>query len=625
MGDDRVRLLCVAVLACAWPTAAAAQSVSLNRYRAAETPEDDFQLSRPTDLGHLRVGVQLQLDYAFNPLVYETRLGDPSSERFAVIEHELTGTLGLSLGLWDRLVLFAGLPVVLAMQGADPATAAMARTPPADGPGLADMVLGARGRLLGEAGDVGALAVQATLGVPTGSYEAQTYRSEDHVTFTGELIGELRPVPDLRITMDVGLRVREEDAGQSANLAFGHELTYALGVGLSVWHDPMDRRTHFDLSGQLFGDTALAHADRREGTALEALIGARLFHASGLVAGVGGGLGLHRGFGSPDLRLVATVAWMTPPDAEHGPGDRDGDGISDDADSCPDEPEDADGFQDEDGCPDADNDADGILDTADQCRDVAETANDWQDDDGCPDEVPDRDGDGLLDNADRCADAVEDVDGFQDDDGCPDPDNDEDGLLDNVDRCPNEAGPAANRGCPDTDRDGDTVVDRLDNCPDEAGPPENRGCQEQQVVVLSSERIEILDRVYFATNRATILSRSHPLLMNVARVLNGHPEIERVVIEGHTDDRGRREHNLELSQQRAESVLRFLVERGGVAESRLTARGYGPDRPIVPGARSAEDLARNRRVEFNIPNAEGIEQRDSGPDSSTIDSPRRGQ
>ncbi|MCC6874822.1 MAG: hypothetical protein IT378_10995, partial [Sandaracinaceae bacterium] len=198
-----------------------------------------------------------------------------------MIEHELTATLGLSLGLWDRLVLFAGLPVVLAMQGADPATAAMARAAPADGPGLADLVLGARGRLLGEASDAGALAVQATLSVPTGSYEAQTYRSEDHVTFTGELIGELRPIPDLRVTMDVGIRVREEDASQSANLAFGHELTYALGVSLSVWHDPVDRRTHFDLSGQLFGDTALAYAERREATALEALIGARFLHASG--------------------------------------------------------------------------------------------------------------------------------------------------------------------------------------------------------------------------------------------------------------------------------------------------------------------------------------------------------
>ena len=111
-----------------------------------------------------------------------------------------------------------------------------------------------------------------------------------------------------------------------------------------------------------------------------------------------------------------------------GSPDRDHDGITDRRDGCPEQPEDIDGFQDGDGCPDLDNDGDGILDARDKCPDAAEDKDGFQDDDGCPD--PDNDGDGILDAADKCPDTAEDMDNFQDDDGCPDPDNDGDNVLD---------------------------------------------------------------------------------------------------------------------------------------------------------------------------------------------------
>src|SRR5207248_8862565 len=66
----------------------------------------------------------------------------------------------------------------------------------------------------------------------------------------------------------------------------------------------------------------------------------------------------------------------------------DGDGIPDAADKCPNEPEDKDGFQDEDGCPDPDNDQDGVPDAQDKCPNQPETKNGYQDEDGCPDEIP---------------------------------------------------------------------------------------------------------------------------------------------------------------------------------------------------------------------------------------------
>jgi len=137
--------------------------------------------------------------------------------------------------------------------------------------------------------------------------------------------------------------------------------------------------------------------------------------------------------------------------------------------------------------------------------------------------------------------------------------------------------------------------------------------------VLQEGRLEILDHVYFQTNRSTILRRSYTLLDNVARVLNNHPEIERIQVDGHTDARGRREYNLELSQSRAEAVVEYLVTRGDVARERLEARGFGPDRPVVEGASTPAEHAQNRRVEFNIPRNSGIGQRDSGPGAEAID------
>ena len=100
------------------------------------------------------------------------------------------------------------------------------------------------------------------------------------------------------------------------------------------------------------------------------------------------------------------------------PDDSDHDGIADDVDKCPNEPEDKDGFQDADGCPDPDNDGDGILDAADKCPNDAEDFDGFQDEDGCPD--PDNDKDGIPDVKDKCPNDPETKNGLEDEDGCPD-------------------------------------------------------------------------------------------------------------------------------------------------------------------------------------------------------------
>jgi outer membrane protein OmpA-like peptidoglycan-associated protein len=104
--------------------------------------------------------------------------------------------------------------------------------------------------------------------------------------------------------------------------------------------------------------------------------------------------------------------------AFRGYGDRDGDGIADADDDCPDDPEDFDGFEDMDGCPEYDNDGDGIPDGDDGCPNQAEDFDGYMDEDGCPD--LDNDGDGILDVNDNCPNDAEVYNGFEDSDGCPD-------------------------------------------------------------------------------------------------------------------------------------------------------------------------------------------------------------
>jgi outer membrane protein OmpA-like peptidoglycan-associated protein len=245
-----------------------------------------------------------------------------------------------------------------------------------------------------------------------------------------------------------------------------------------------------------------------------------------------------------------------------------------------------------------DADGDGLPDDVDECVNEPEDMDDFQDADGCPD--PDNDGDGVNDETDQCGTEAEDMDGFADEDGCPDPDNDEDGILDADDACPVDAGPEGTRGCPD--RDGDLVPDSRDRCPDKARnekiePALSNGCPNQRVVV-GEKKIRITDKIFFATGTADIDEQSNSLLDEIVEVLQENPQIQKVRVEGHTDNTGNADFNRKLSQKRAEAVVEYLVE-AGVDRSRLQPKGYGPDEPIAEND-TDEGKAQNRRVEFEI-------------------------
>ena len=248
--------------------------------------------------------------------------------------------------------------------------------------------------------------------------------------------------------------------------------------------------------------------------------------------------------------------------------------------------------------PNADTDHDGISDARDRCPAQPEDKDGFQDDDGCPD--PDNDGDGVADVVDRCPLEPEDHDGFEDQDGCPELDNDKDGVLDKDDGCPNLPGAKETGGCPD--RDGDQLDDQHDECPDVPGPVGNKGCPEYKNVKITANKLELAQKIFFAHDLTRILPRSFPLLDEVAKVLQDHDKLN-VRIEGHTDARGSAEHNRVLSLGRAEAVRTYLVARG-IAVTRLEAKGYGPELPIDSNATVA-GRENNRRVEFVIMNAEG--------------------
>jgi OOP family OmpA-OmpF porin len=264
---------------------------------------------------------------------------------------------------------------------------------------------------------------------------------------------------------------------------------------------------------------------------------------------------------------------MSPPQycAERGfvePGDRDGDGYKDTADKCPDEPENFNGFEDEEGCPDD----------------------------------PDTDGDGIKDSLDACVTEPEDKDGYLDEDGCPEPDNDLDTLLDAADKCPLDAedpdGYEDDDGCPDLDNDKDTVPDVKDQCPNEIGSPDKEplGCPTKPALVVVTDcEVKITQQIHFEYNKDKIRPESFPILDAVAEVLEKNPDIK-LEVQGHTDNRGSAHYNKDLSNRRAHSVRKYLAAKG-IAPDRLTAQGYGFDRPIVDNS-TEQNRALNRRVQF---------------------------
>lgn len=592
-----------------------------------------------TTLKHLQTGVAMWGNYSESSVVMvwdgERVIGPAPDFPDAMVDRRSVVNFQTGFGIANVFSLGLDLPVVVWQEGFEPGA-------PDSPEGAGDLLSAGIGDLrlnpkfvivdIHEGYPVG-LALLAQVTVPTGA--PRSFIGEGGLTAMPLVAFEVADgsVHDrdyvVRGAVNAGARIKEPDTFRETE--FGTEFVYRAALGA---HPAPAVEIGADWGGTWSGA-------RQAQAPMEILPWLKVFPTNWVSLTAGAGFGLIPGVGAPDIRFFAggTIA----PSFDPLLLDRDKDGIPNKFDQCINIPEDPDGWQDEDGCPEDDNDQDRILDVHDRCPNDPEDYDDFQDADGCPDN--DNDNDRILDVHDGCPIDPEDYDEWEDLDGCPEPDNDKDGILDLQDACPNAAetynGFQDQDGCPDekphVDTDGDGYVDDMDGCPfnpedfdgfqDEDGCPDSDndldgifdvsdacpfdpetpngyldedGCPDDAPsrVVVTRTKIEIKEKIFFEVNKAVIEAISFALLDEVALVINDHPHITRIRIEGHTDSDGSDTYNQRLSQSRAEAVRDFLVG-AGVDAARLEAVGFGESNPIDTN-KTLEGKAKNRRVEFMI-------------------------
>jgi outer membrane protein OmpA-like peptidoglycan-associated protein len=420
------------------------------------------------------------LNYQANSLVITDASGDITR---SLVEGRAGLDLVASATLFGPLALGLSLPTYFAQTGdvGDPSFA-----------GIGDLRIVPKLRLLDDRDTFG-LAAAFEVRVPTNTGD---YSGSDGVTLIPKVIADHMFRSGLRLGFNGGVAIRQSETLQ--NIEAGSEIIYDAAIGYRIGGIPGS--TEFGVEG--VGAVGLEEADAEEAP-LEAFVYLRYFFNQDWQIIGGPSFGIIEGYGVPTMRGFVGVRF-TP--TSH---DRDGDGVDDSQDQCPDDAEDRDGTQDSDGCPDED---------------------------------PDGDRDGVADYDDLCPNAQETINGIDDEDGCPD-----------------------------------------------TGDPR---------VIYEEGEFQVLEPVRFRHGSAELDPESHGLLNQVALMMKANPDLKHIRVEGHTDMTGPEDVNKRLSEERARSVRRYLVDRG-VAPNRLRAEGYGEERPVISGE-TEEANAKNRRVEFRV-------------------------
>src|SRR5450631_2226741 len=542
-------------------------SIDAQLFQPAIGPQNFLTVEGADVPEHKRLSFGLTLNYQQRPYTIFTQTPNGSGETH-VIANQLTSELDAAIGLFGRYQVGIGIPFTLYLDGDEvnamgmPANLHLVET------GIGDIRLQGKAHLatLGSE-DQYDLGLSAGLTLPTGHTGGRAYLGDKTVTGRIVAIGTIDFGP-VRAGGNLGILIRETSNSFATDLGpqllYGAAADYAIGKKTNLILE-LAGRSGLNQFAQFYNDVNPFEVD---------LAGRRAINGMwSLTGGVGRGLG--NGVGAPDLRLFAMVAFN--PDFR----DRDHDGIYDTEDRCPDQPEDRDGFQDEDGCPDPDNDGDGIPDVKDKCPNQAEDIDEFQDEDGCPD--PDNDGDGIPDINDACPNAPEDHKGKRPNDGCPSTteDSDGDGIPDGVDKCPDEPedkdGFQDDDGCPDPDNDKDGIPDAVDKCPLQPetlnGIKDDDGCPDPgpEWVRLGEGKIEVDEKLGFVSHasRVTLRESSAKVVNDVALVMKGHPEIVKLRIEVYAPGVPKAE-----TQKRADALGDFLIGKG-VDGGRIEAVGQG--------------------------------------------------
>ncbi|MCC6557752.1 MAG: OmpA family protein [Polyangiaceae bacterium] len=540
----------------------------LDRLYMAGAPDDAIGLWRPQMGEKTRFYGQFGLGFALNPFRIENHIEDPNDAAKlaqvsgAPVTTQLITYLDAGVEILDRFGFQVELPVAVVQTGnvtnqnqnASARDAANLETV-----GLMDMRLEGRGILFRTDDRMFKLGVNASVWVPTGNNDS--FDGDGNPSGGFGVSSEL-DFKDVFFTLNTGLHFRPPNGLNDFRV--GNEWKWGVGGFVPL------RGGSVRLGAQVFGSTGLTSETTftADNTPLEWMAEGRLWtdDAKQGYVGLGGGTRLTAGY-APDFR-VAFVAgysfsiadtdpnapgkrWKSQKYADHG-ADTDKDGLPDDVDLCPSDPEDGKPPNPDDGCP----------------------------------ALPDRDGDGIPDISDKCPDNPEDFDKIDDKDGCPEDDADKDNIADAQDACPKEPG-------------------------DPSPEPAKNGCPQFIRRISGSSEIQILKQVQFATGSARILQNSFGILDEVVRLLKVNPEIQHLSIEGHTDNRGSDALNEKLSSDRAHSVMQYLIDKGGIDAGRLSAAGFGPRRPIADN-NTPDGRQKNRRVEFHITGQAGQQPQGQG-------------
>ncbi|MCU0684054.1 MAG: OmpA family protein [Polyangiaceae bacterium] len=547
----------VAALGLAAPRAAEAQQrgYTADRILLGTNPDDGFATWRPVMSERTRFFADLTAGYVLNPLGITAVSDDARLRRegSAVVSNQATLFASFGTEIIGRFGFSVTAPLTVVNTSND-------FGPPSQGVdvkmvAVGDVRVDARG--IAYTSDSGAfrLGGSVSLFVPTGDQISFTGDRSAHSLVLGMAEQRLGP---FALVENLGVHLRPyQEVGL---LSIRNEGVFSAGLFLPL------REGQWRLGAQVHGSTGLSSEKGRNGffssrnTPLEWLAEAR--HAFGgenrpWWVAFGGGTLLLNGYSAPDMRLLARVGYQF--------------GISDTR--PPSRPIRFIAPQDRIAEHEPDSDGDGLPDAIDACPTVPEDHKEPKPNDGCP-APSDRDKDGIPDNEDKCPDVPEDLDGIDDADGCPEDDFDQDGVPDVKDDCPREPGkPSGKKGA--------------------------NGCPEFIRKVEGSNEIQILKKIEFDTGKATIKPVSFPILEEVISLLRINTAIKKVGIEGHTDSRGAYKMNKDLSASRAESVRKYIIDKGKIDGDRLTSEGFGPDKPIAPNT-TEDGRARNRRVEFHI-------------------------
>lgn len=603
-----------------WPRAGAARFQSIG---SAETTAPG------------QVGFGLVTTYLRKPIVLQAASASSDGTEMPGVDHLVNTTFLWSYGLTDRLELGFALPTTLYQNGSGITGVTSSTATPLPRTAIRDMRFGLAWAVLprARAWPSEGLAVTARFDMAAPTGEKRSFASEPSAVWMPSVAAEWRR-GGVFAGAELGARLR--GTASLGGTRLGSQLVIAAGFGVEIL--PAER-----LSAALEMFALPTFAQQQDGArdpatnetvwkdSTRKLVPAEWMATVRSAPVPGGDFSLSASGGTglpltdpsslttPDYRFVLGVRYAPLARDTDGDGvmdrddacptqreDRDGfqdedgcvdadndrDGIPDEVDRCRDKPEDADGFKDEDGCPDLDDDGDGIPDAEDQCRNKAEDKDGFEDSDGCPD--PDDDGDGIPDAQDKCPRAAEDMDGFNDADGCPDPDNDIDGIPDAQDKCPLSREDKDNfqddDGCPDLDNDADGIPDDMDKCPLQAETIDGRddldGCPEpgaKDLTSIQGSRVTVAGPVGFAPGQAKLAPAMRTQVAMIAQRVRGMVPVDRVIIEAYADKPGDNPANEKLASDRAEA-LRQVFLTAGFPVTLITAAAGDLTQKRAPGS-----------------------------------------